>query len=477
MLRIYPTLLLSVICSLVSCTPRSVLEAQLEVSQADSVWRSGHSCTDSSGLAMACQTLHSWQWFYADEYAHACYHYGRLLRKKDDPLAAMQVFIHATHSHTRDYHILGRVYSNMGSLCHLAGEFPLAYDMYAQSADCFLKNGDSLNYFYALNDMAYELAEQGKKEETLILLDSILKICNDEGIIVKTWETKAEACLRDQQYDSAIYYTSPLLSQSAHNSDCYLIRAQAFSMMGLKDSAVYYANLLLLDDMGLYSQCNALYILTNDDETQDVSAVRKTAANRADTQKLIENQRSKLSQAVQLLEQDLHRKPDLRWLLAIVVTLVITGCCISLYVYRKRRRNALLSQKVKHLETVCSNLETRSSTAVAQMRTQLEERCVLLALSDNLKENLCWGNYEKMCHIVDEQFYLLASKLRNKQILNETEIRLCVLVMIGLSRIEISNTLPYALNSIGKLKDHTAKLLGTTGKNLKSYLFKMAIEE
>ena len=115
------------------------------------------------------------------------------MREKENPVEAMQCFINATHSHTRDYHILGRVYSNMGDICHLANEFDLSYDMFKRSADCFLLNGDTLNYYYALNDMAFELAAQGKKEETLALLAQLEKKCCVEDILTKTLETKAVA--------------------------------------------------------------------------------------------------------------------------------------------------------------------------------------------------------------------------------------------------------------------------------------------
>ena len=46
----------------------------------------------------------------------------------------------------------------------------------------------------------------------------------------------------------------------------------------------------------------------------DMDAIRETAADRSDTQKLIEKRKSKLSQSILLLEQDLARKPDLKWL-------------------------------------------------------------------------------------------------------------------------------------------------------------------
>ena len=123
-IRRYIWMLLS-LCLLTGCSFRSLHETLSVVGEADSLWQQGQMYDDSVRLAQAYSTLRVWRTFYADAYAHACYHYGKLLRANDDPVAAMQVFIDATHSRTRDYHILGRVYSNMGSICHLAGDFPL----------------------------------------------------------------------------------------------------------------------------------------------------------------------------------------------------------------------------------------------------------------------------------------------------------------------------------------------------------------
>ena len=127
-------------------------------------------------------------------YSHACYHYGKLLRAKDNPVAAMQVFIAATHSHTRDYHILGRIYSNMGSICHLAGKYSLSYDMYEKSAHVFLQDGDSLSYYYLLNDMAFELAEQGKKEEVFSMLSIIDEQYPDPYIYMQKHGKRRPSC-------------------------------------------------------------------------------------------------------------------------------------------------------------------------------------------------------------------------------------------------------------------------------------------
>ena len=211
-------------------------EAQEVVAYADSL-REAHlyaqnEYDDSLSLAQAYETLkeiplpfRGWLGLNSS-YAHACYHYGRMLRAKDNYVEAMKVFIDATHSRTRDFHILGRVYSNMGSMCHLAGEYQLSYDMFAKCADCFLQKGDSSNYFYALNSMALELAEQGKKEETLALLDSIARNCDDKNVILKTWETKAKVYLNSCLYDSAICVVNSMARSGYNQSVGYVIKAQ-----------------------------------------------------------------------------------------------------------------------------------------------------------------------------------------------------------------------------------------------------------
>ncbi|MBQ7259597.1 MAG: hypothetical protein IJS57_06600, partial [Paludibacteraceae bacterium] len=158
-----------------SCAPKALREAEEVVAQADSLRAAGQmygiDAGDSATLAQAYETLGSLSLFnfhFSPSYAHACYHYGRLLREKDNPVEAMQCFINATHTRTHDYHILGRVYSNMGDIAHLAGEFPLAYDMFRYAAKSFLQSRDTLTYYYAINSSALELAEQSKIEETLV---------------------------------------------------------------------------------------------------------------------------------------------------------------------------------------------------------------------------------------------------------------------------------------------------------------------
>ncbi len=145
-------------------------------------------------------------------------------------------------------------------------------------------------------------------------------------------------------------------------------------------------------------------------------------------------------------------------------------------IYRKGKRPLVLSVANPDILTLYKeHPETQKN--IQQLTEQIEKRCSMLRKSTNLTGDLCWSDFDKMCSIVNQQFFLFASKLKGTNILNETEIRLCILVLIGLTRQEMSTTLPYALSSVGKLKDNTAKKLGTTGKNLREHLINMICYE
>ena len=82
--------------------------------------------------------------------------------------------------------------------------------------------------------------------------------------------------------------------------------------------------------------------------------------------------------------------------------------------------------------------------------------------------------YGQMCRIADQQFYLFASKLQ-KEGLKEREIRLCLLVLLNLSHARIADMMFVEENSVGKLKERTAKRLSTSRKNMREKLLKITI--
>lgn len=385
------------------------------------------------------------------------YQNGKALREEGKQVEAMQTFIEAAHSETEDETLLGRVYSNMANMCRQANDHETAYEVYEMSAAHFKKTHDSLAYAYALNNMAWEQAVMGEKEKALRLVDSALSLqlsaISRQTLQAKVMETKAAASLFREEYDSVLYYT-----KDAENDYLLMLRAQAYSYLQIDDSAMVYAELLLPRMTNLFYLDDLYYILTHNDTNADAEAIRQWSSERADVQNAIKERHGELVKAVEILKQDLAKKEQatsrkalLLW--AIGIGLLVWGAVV-IYKQRKLRREK-------------SDFEETRRKELAQNIRQLQE-------AKDIRQELAWDDFAALCQQIDKRFHGLAETLK-AQDLNEQDIRICVLVLIGLSHKEIAEMLNCSPKSIGKLKDLTAKKLGVSGGQLQEKLQNIAI--
>ena len=449
------------------CSCTQIEDARHVVAEADSLRAVGTTYDDSLSIAEAAATLSHVRSLYPTDYAHANYYYGRLLRDHGDQPAAMLAFLRVIHSRTQDHAIKGRSYSNIANMCRLAAEHELAYDIYKLSAEEFLRIPDSIAYYYALNNMAFDLAEVKQPHGAISLTNIIESECSNENVLTKIWETRADAYLMAEMYDSAIYCVRQLQARGNHEPTGYLFLAQAYDNLGISDSALHYARLVMEHSSYHGDKYNVLYILSHHDSTLSSDEILTLTSDREDLRfDEYEPEKVMLPQAVQLLEQDLNRKPDLKWLFAVILTLVIIGITISLYIKRKRRKHQLISQKIEDVQTAHHE----------KVKNEIEIFCQSITDASSLKTTLCWNDFDKMCAIVNNRMFGLADKLKALGSLNEREIRLCILVVIGKFRDkEMAEILLYGGNSFRAMKSMVAKKIGTTGKNLRDFLLKMAI--
>ncbi len=383
----------------------------------------------------------------------ALYQQGRTLREEGKQVEAMQAFIEAAHSGTDDEALLGRVYSNMANMCRQANDHETALAVYTMSAAHFEKTNDTLAYAYALNNMAWEQAAMAHKDSAGAFVAEAVTVYPREPLLEKVRETQAAACLFAKEYDSVLVYTTP-----PANDYLLTLRAQAFSFLQIDDSATYYAQLLLPRTTNLFALDDLYYILTHNDANVDTETLRALSSKRADIQKAIKERHGELAQAVQLLKQDLakreqatSRKALLLW--AIGIGLLIWGAVV-IYKQRKLRREK-------------SDFEETRRKELAQNIRRLQE-------AKDIRQELAWDDFAALCQQIDKRFHGLAETLK-AQGLNEQDIRICVLVLIGLSHKEIAEMLNCSPKSIGKLKDLTARKLGVSGGQLQDKLQKTAI--
>ena len=384
----------------------------------------------------------------ADAEAQALYQQGRELRVAGEPEQAMRVFLLAARSGTKDEALLGRVWSNMATMCRQANEHETAYRIYAISSEHFAAAGDTLAYAYALNNMAWEQAIMGHKDSTLMLVDSALRCYPRPPLTEKVIESRAAACLFMQEYDSVLFYTV-----TSDNDYLLMLRAQAYSYLQMDDSATYYAQLLLPRTTALTSLDDLYYILTHNDTAADRETICALASERVDVQKAIEARHVKLAQAVQLLERREQNRNT--GLIYVALCAGLAGLVLSLWALFVWRRHRLWHAEQLRQEQL--------------RRNEIQRTVRLLREAPDLRAELAWDDYTELCRRTDKLFHGFATRLQNDE-MNEQDIRICILVFLGLNHRQIADMLNYSPKSIGKLKDITARKIGVSGGQLQDRL-------
>lgn len=383
----------------------------------------------------------------------ALYQQGRALREEGKQVEAMQAFIEATHNGTDDEALLGRIWSNMANMCRQANDHETAFEVYALSAEHFQKAGDTLAFAYALNNMAWEQAAMAHKDSAGVFVAEAVTVYPREPLLGKVRETQAAACLFAKEYDSVLVYTAP-----PANEYLLTLRAQAYSYLQMDDSASYYAQVLRPRTTNLFALDDLYYILTHNDSSADKKILRDLSSARADVQNAIKARHGELVKAVEILKQDLapQEKPK-PWK---IILLVVLGVGLLAWA-------ALVAKKQHRLHIQKSQFEQTRLFELEQNIRHLQE-------TKDLRQELAWTDFQSFCTQIDKRFNAFVAKLQ-EQGLNEQDIRICVLVLIGLSHKQIAEMLNCSPKSIGKLKDLTAHKLGVSGGQLQDKLQKTAI--
>ena len=446
------------------CGCNRLHEAQSVVAEADSLRTEGVMYDDSTRLAEAVAALKPLRLLHPTDYAKANYYYGRLLRNRDNYVAAMQCFIDATESKTDNHEIIACSYSNMGSMCHLDESYYLSSQMYCKSAYHFKQVDDLQSYFFVLNSMAYELVENKDVDSAQIILDYIDHECSDTIVINKTYETKAEMCIVKESYDSAIFYVKQLLNKGYCESTGYVTIAQAFSLMGNSDSATYYATIAYNHNPHMYELNNIYYILSRD-ETLDRQNILQITSDRADIQKDIENYRSNISKSVQVIKQSMQPKSKIFYF--VISLFILIALVVWLWLLRNNR---IKKHNIKELNKY---IDTYQKQRIHEFEYHFDQ----IKKSTNIIQTLHWNNYEDMCIMVNEKFFMLAEKLEKLHVLNHEDIKYCILVAIGVTYKQQAQILNLSEKSMPRKKSGIGKKLHVTMKKFRPFLIELACND
>ena len=385
-------------------------------------------------------------------------------------------------------------------MSHLADEFELGYDMYELSARSFYKADDTTAFYYALNAMALQFAEQNMHDETLSLLGKIEMECADANVLTKTWETKAILYKNLAQYDSAIYAAGQLYSNGYSAASGYVTMAQSYEHLGQLDSALFYAQrVLAMPNASDKERYNMLYFFVYHDSSAGEEEKMKRYEERADIDnKNIDPVQEQLVLSVEVLRQDLDKKPHYMYLCFVLASIgLIVGVAWIAKTHVKRitkieqkkhqqltKQNANILADMGRLQAnndalrqENADLSVLHSERRAELMAQIINNCDAIRNSEKWKDVFYWNKHDKLCEVADKHLNLLSTKLQMLEVLNEREIHLCILVTIGnFSDKQLAQLLNYSEKSIRSIKLNAAKKLGTTSAHLHDFLMQKATE-
>ena len=461
-----------------ACTP-AVHESRHTLAVADSLRvNEGRLYDDSLALAEAYTLLGHWRLIYPDDYARACYYYGRMLRNRNDQVAAMRAFISGTHAPYvsrvvplpwfSDYHILGRIYSTM---CHEDDEFQLSFDMYDQSVTCFLEVKDSLRFIYGEISKVFEIISLQRCDTALTMLSSIESVRQDSEILAMTNLFRGYAYRNMAQYDKAISSANRITPR--YQDPAFLIlKAQCFASLDRLDSATYFAKLVMQHPSApIQNKYNAAYIIIHADSCLSMGERDSLINYRSDLGVMRREEKSTLSHAVEILLLDMQRTPSEKKRILMIV-LALTLCIFSIIAIRYmlvwlRHIRVEAMQK----KDIIQEYKLRQSKRLKE----LEKTCAMLRSSEDIKAKLHWNSYAEMCEQVDLTFDNFTRFIMQDYKLNETEMRLCILVILDFPQKQIAKILPCAESSVKATKRRTAQKLHTNGKDLRKFLIKYIV--
>lgn len=456
--------LLVMSCS--SCT--SWREAKAVLKGADSLLARGVIIQDTAVLTEVINTLDNpiGRVIAKDELAKAYYLLGRNLDDYcHDFAAAADYYIEADRLQTTDLVLRGRINSCMGFLCKQDSCFEEALEFYERSSRAFKESGNE--WYYAHNLL--NVAEQYVNMREYAKADSVLDIAKgyeiDSAYYARMVDVKALAFYNQEMYDSALIYLLSIVDYPRRMSaKCYnqMNIMRSYAHLEKYELAVKYANYILLHTNNPNYRTNAYYCLLKYEEiNKNIDKLAKYSYLRKDEDRYSRNKAESYAQASDKLKIYLKDpNPELFQDLCILGGVILIFLLIVVvYILHKRHKSAINSHT--------NALRMQEERNIA--RRQLLERKIFdnsIYFTDTALWKSTYDLREKANVYCENVFY----RLEDTYHLSEHELKICLMILLEISRDKMAFHLNVMPNTISKAKNKIAKQLGTTSQNLRNFL-------
>ena len=394
---------------------------------------------------------------------------------------------------SKDYSLLGEIYSDMGDICSFQKDYTESLKKYKVAINFYKKGGDTLESSYKMLDIArvfllmrdFKKAHQFYNQSLTQSADSILHGLALQGIGINYYWAK--------QYDSAKYFLR-LSLRFPYNGTNYAIRcynlADLYFDIKQYDSAFFYANKSLKYPSTFFNQRDCYRILANTKYIQ--GDFKSMAAYMSKYQDCSDSVRKIETQTKTTVLEDLHqtntavsKSQKFLIVLGIVILTITLTSFFVLFTLRNRAK-----KKQKQLEITEEKLSEKQLFLKDSLIQKIEENRILQAeqyKKANLAEresiskdifnvSLHLNDWEAFKTLMNKTFNNLIAVLQNKNSeINRKEIIWCCLFLLDIPTNDIIILLDCQQRSLYKMKQRlTQKLHLTTTTELENLLIELS---
>lgn len=466
----------------VSC--QSWREAKAVVKEADSLLANGVIMRDTVVLAEVIRIFNNpmGRIFAQEELVKAYYLMGRNLDDYHHNFSdAADFYIEADRLKTKDLILRGRINSCMGYLCKQDSCFEEALVFYERSSNSFKVSGNEWYYAHNLLNVAEQYVNLRKYDKA----DSVLAIAEryeiDSAYYARMIDIQGLSYFRQQKYDSALIHLCSLKENPRNIAmTCFnhmLIIRCCYEIGDIVRAIPYAEYIIRYSDDAVY-RSNAYYVMIHAAKTSNnLDLLLMCSTLREDEDRLVQHMSELYAEATTKLKKHIINPHPFRAgkIVIAVGSIVIIIVALGWVIYRKKnKRFAIQKQKVE-AELQEWKQRMHEKLTIEEANTAAKRKIigdiVMIHAEDFLPYKEIWKNESELFRLANSSFgfliYRLCDTYRN---LNNRELKICIMVLLGFPNKTIANIVCCSEESISTLKQRLAKKLSTSPREMREFL-------
>ena len=374
----------------------------------------------------------------------------------------------------------GRINSCMGYLYKQDSCFKEALVFYERSSKAFKESGNEWYYAHNLLNLAEQYVNLQKYDEA----DSILQLAStyeiDSAYYARMFDMKALKLYNQQMYDSALVYLLSIKDYPRNvEARCFSAHRtlRCYCKMCRLDLAVVYAEYIIAKSSNASFRSNAYYVLIRYAEMCGaVDSLAYYSYLREDEDRIVQQNTKAYAEAIPKLTNYISNPHPFRiWKMVLLVVGILIGITILGWSLGRKKNQELVMEKrimevelVKWKEQIQQTLD-KEKASVTERREVIKN--IIMEYSDDFAiGNSIWKNENELFRLANSSFGFVLYRLKHKYHLNNRELKICLMELLGFSNKDIAKMVFYAEDSYPTIKRRLARKLDTSAGEMREFL-------